>query len=104
MEKKNMSRRNFLGAGLAAAATVTVGNSIAAESVGKMVPVKKNDSHPFNERTYGAMPTRSFGKTGYKVGILSLGGQATLEMKGTEEESEKIINRAIDLGVNYIDT
>jgi hypothetical protein len=50
------------------------------------------------------MPTRSFGKTGYKVGVLSLGGQATLEMKGTEEESEKIINRAIDLGVNYIDT
>ncbi|MBA4407831.1 MAG: aldo/keto reductase [Odoribacter sp.] len=50
------------------------------------------------------MPTRSFGKTGYKVGILSLGGQATLEMKGTETESEKIINRAIDLGVNYIDT
>ncbi|MDZ7606244.1 MAG: aldo/keto reductase [Cyclobacteriaceae bacterium] len=50
------------------------------------------------------MPTRSFGKTGYKVGILSLGGQATLEMKDTEEVSEKIINRAIDLGINYIDT
>jgi hypothetical protein len=50
------------------------------------------------------MPTRSFGKTGFKVGILSLGGQATIEMQGTEEESEKIINRAIDLGVNYIDT
>jgi predicted aldo/keto reductase-like oxidoreductase len=50
------------------------------------------------------MPTRSFGKTGYKVGVLSLGGQATLEMQGTEEESEKIINRALDLGINYIDT
>jgi aryl-alcohol dehydrogenase-like predicted oxidoreductase len=50
------------------------------------------------------MPTRSFGKTGYKVGVLSLGGQATIEKQGTEEESEKIINRAIDLGVNYIDT
>ena len=50
------------------------------------------------------MPTRSFGKTGYKVGVLSLGGQATLEIKGREEESEKIINRAIDLGINYIDT
>jgi predicted aldo/keto reductase-like oxidoreductase len=50
------------------------------------------------------MPTRSFGRTGYKVGVLSLGGQATLEMVGTEEESEKIINRAIDLGINYIDT
>jgi predicted aldo/keto reductase-like oxidoreductase len=66
--------------------------------------VKKNDENPFNPVTYSAMPTRSFGKTGFKVGILSLGGQATLEMQGTEEESEKIINRAIDLGVNYIDT
>ncbi len=104
MEKNNINRRNFLGAGLAAAATLTVGKSFAMGSEVKPLPVKKNDENPFNERTYGAMPTRSFGKTGYKVGILSLGGQATLEMKGTEAESEKIINRAIDLGVNYIDT
>lgn len=104
MEKKNISRRNFLGTSLAAAASVTVGSTMASENGLRPVPLKKNDEHPFNERTFGAMPTRSFGKTGYKVGILSLGGQATLEMKGTEEESEKIINRAIDLGVNYIDT
>ena len=104
MEKKNISRRNFLGTSLAAAASVTVGSSMASENGSRPVPLKKNDEHPFNERTFGAMPTRSFGKTGYKVGILSLGGQATLEMKGTETESEKIINRAIDLGVNYIDT
>lgn len=104
MENKNINRRNFLGTGLAAAAAVTVGNSFASGNSLKPVPAKKNDQHPFNERTYGAMPTRSFGKTGFKVGILSLGGQATIEMKGTEAESEKIINRAIDLGVNYIDT
>lgn len=59
---------------------------------------------PFNERTFQAMPTRSFGRTGYKTGILSLGGQATLEIAGREAESERIINRAIDLGINYIDT
>jgi predicted aldo/keto reductase-like oxidoreductase len=105
MEKKNINRRKFMGtAGLAAAASVTVGSSYAAKNVKPNVPLKKNDENPFNERTYSAMPTRSFGKTGYKVGILSLGGQATIERKGTEEESEKIINRAIDLGVNYIDT
>ena len=104
MEKKNISRRNFLGTSLAAVASVTATNSLGSENVLKQVPAKKNDEHPFNERTYNAMPTRSFGKTGYKVGILSLGGQATIEMKGTETESEKIINRAIDLGVNYIDT
>ncbi len=105
MKKKNINRRNFLSAGLAAAATVTVGKSFASSSETVIaVSVKKKDENPFNLRTYSAMPTRSFGKTGFKIGILSLGGQATLEMKGTEEESEKIINRAIDLGVNYIDT
>lgn len=91
-------------AGMAAAASITVGSSFAAEAAKHAVPLKKSDKNPFNPRTYSAMPTRAFGKTGYKIGILSLGGQATLEMKGTEEESEIIINRAIDLGINYIDT
>ncbi len=50
------------------------------------------------------MPIRTLGKTGYRVSIFSLGGQATLEQPGTEKESIKIINRALDLGVNYIDT
>ena len=50
------------------------------------------------------MPKRLLGKTGYNVGIFSLGGQATLEQAGTEKESIEIINRALDLGVNYIDT
>jgi aryl-alcohol dehydrogenase-like predicted oxidoreductase len=104
MEMNKMNRRNFLGSSLVAAATVTVGSTFAAEPGIKPVPVKKNNENPFNERTYAAMPTHALGKTGYKVGILSLGGQATLEMTGTEAESEKIINRAIDLGVNYIDT
>lgn len=104
MKKSKINRRKFLGSGLAAAATVTVGNSFAGNETYKPIPVKKNDENPFNPITYSAMPTNSFGKTGYKVGVLSLGGQATLEIKGREEESEKIINRAIDLGVNYIDT
>lgn len=104
MEKKKMNRRNFLGGSLAAAAAVTVGSSFATEPVIKSVLIKKGDKNPFNERTYGSMPTNSFGKTGFKVGILSLGGQATIEKQGTEKESEEIINRALDLGVNYIDT
>ena len=104
MGENNINRRKFLGTGLAAAATVTVGNSFAAYETYKPIPVKKKDDNPFNPVTYSAMPTRAFGKTGFKVGVLSLGGQATLEIKGREEESEKIINRAIDLGINYIDT
>jgi uncharacterized protein len=104
MGKTNINRRTFLGTGLAAVASVTVGKSLVPDETYKAIPAKKNNEDPFNPVTYNAMPTRSLGKTGYKVGVLSLGGQATLEIKGREEESEKIINRAIDLGINYIDT
>jgi len=50
------------------------------------------------------MPERPFGKTGHNVRLFSLGGQATIEKEGTLDESVAIINRAIDLGVNYLDT
>jgi uncharacterized protein len=102
MEKIN--RRKFLGTGLAAAASVSLGSSLAYQTPVEPASIKSRHDDPFNKHTYNAMPTRSLGKTGYKVGILSLGGQATIEMPGTEEESEKIIHRALDLGVNYIDT
>ncbi len=51
-----------------------------------------------------AMPTRNLGKTGYKVGIFSLGGQASLERPHNEDVAVPIIERALDLGVNYVDT
>ena len=50
------------------------------------------------------MPTRNLGKTGYKVGIFSLGGQAALERANNFDVAVPIIERALDLGVNYIDT
>lgn len=59
---------------------------------------------PVNPRTHLAMPTQNLGRTGYRVGILSLGGQATLEIPDKEAESEAIIQRALDLGINYIDS
>lgn len=82
-----------------------MGTGIAA-ALGQNVPVRGAGRHPlpFNPRTHGAMPTSNLGRTGYRVGILSLGGQATLEIPGKEAESEAIINRAIDLGINYIDS
>src|ERR1700761_8232389 len=59
---------------------------------------------PANPRTMAAMPTRNLGKTGYKVGIFSLGGQAALERPDNFDVAVPIIERALDLGVNYIDT
>jgi uncharacterized protein len=50
------------------------------------------------------MPTRNLGKTGYKVGIFSLGGQASLERPNNFDIAVPIVERALDLGVNYIDT
>ncbi|MEX0982050.1 MAG: aldo/keto reductase [Bacteroidales bacterium] len=52
----------------------------------------------------GKLPMRHLGKTGYQVGMFSLGGQATLEIPGKEDKAEALIHRALDLGVNYIDT
>ena len=104
-EKSKIGRRTFLGTGLTAAASVAVGNTLnGTPAPGDLNLQKLKSQHPYNERTHLAMPTNAFGKTGFKVGILSLGGQATLEQEGKEDISEKMINRAIDLGVNYIDT
>ena len=105
MDKKNIGRRTFLGTGIAATAAVATGQPLhGIPAPGKLNLQKLKSEHPYNERTHLAMPTNAFGKTGFKVGILSLGGQATLEQSGTEAQSVKMINRAIDLGINYIDT
>ena len=59
---------------------------------------------PRNVATAMSMATWNLGKTGYKVGIFSLGGQAALEQPKNEEVAVAIVERAIDLGINYIDT
>ena len=59
---------------------------------------------PSNPVTPSAMPTRNLGKTGYRVGLFSLGGQAALEKPNNFDVAVPIIERALDLGVNYIDT
>jgi aryl-alcohol dehydrogenase-like predicted oxidoreductase len=44
------------------------------------------------------------GQTGYKVGIFSLGGQAALERPNNHAIAVPIVERALDLGINYLDT
>ncbi len=61
-------------------------------------------SLPFNPVTADAMPTRNLGRTGHRVGIFSLGGQATIEQPGNDAVAVPLVERALDLGVNYIDT
>jgi aryl-alcohol dehydrogenase-like predicted oxidoreductase len=50
------------------------------------------------------MPTRPLGRTGHQICLFSIGGQAALEESEKRDQSIEILHRAIDLGVNYIDT
>ena len=59
---------------------------------------------PANPATTGAMPTRNLGRTGCQVGVFSLGGQAAIEKGENQAVAVPLIERAVQLGVNYIDT
>lgn len=50
------------------------------------------------------LPQRALGKTGRQVSIYGLGGLFTVSALDRHDEAVEIVDRAIDLGVNYIDT
>ena len=99
------NRREFLNTTLTATLALAAG-SVAAGSAPTSPGVSSGGKRPlpFNPRTAAAMPMRNLGKTGFRVGIFSLGCQAAIEIKGNEKLSVEIMNRALDLGVNYFDT
>ena len=86
MSDQTLTRREVVKVGAAGAA----GAALALTAVGTAAEAP--------------MPERPLGRTGHRVRIFSLGGQATIEKPGTRDESVAIVNRAIDLGVNYVDT
>lgn len=47
---------------------------------------------------------RRLGKTGTDVTILGLGGEGVLRTYGHEKEAYALINRAIDIGINYLES
>ncbi len=100
MDKKiRQDRRAFLKGSTAAAAAVFAGAALPSAAT-----ASTTQTMPNNPRTQDAMPTRNLGRTGYKVGIFSLGGQAALEKANNADVAVPIIQRALDLGVNYLDT
>ncbi len=95
--KAAVDRRDFLKLGGTATA------ALLAQGV-LTTPARALPPLPSNPATDRAMPTRNLGKTGYKVGIFSLGGQASVEKPNNEAVAVAIVERALDLGVNYIDS
>ena len=89
-------RRQFLKTGGALAAGLLTHDTQAAQN---QLPAM-----PSNPRTPASMPTRNLGKTGFKVGLFSLGAQAAVERPNNFDVAVPIIERCLDLGVNLIDT
>lgn len=88
-------RREFLKGGIAASAALksaVVGGVLAKAAAWASQP------------SATPIPKRPLGRTGYQPTILGLGGLFTLSMQDRHNESVAIINRALDLGVNFIDT
>lgn len=98
-ERRKVGRREVLKLGGAAAAGLLAGRVADGGS-----PAPLPGPLPGNPRTADAMPTRNLGRTGFRVGIFSLGGQAAIERPDNAAVAVPLIERALDLGVNYIDT
>ncbi len=85
----SITRRDFMATtaiATGAAAVALPGTAVAAETNSK------------------GMPMRELGKTGAKVTILALGcGSRFLSYKD-EDEADRVLNHAIDLGIGYLDT
>ena len=93
--REGIGRRELLKSALGAAAGVGAARAVGlAERAGLYAA----ESGP------APMPVRRLGRTDYQVPLFSLGGQSTVEQPGRRDEAVPIIHRALDLGVNYIDT
>src|SRR5919201_85712 len=87
---KNLSRRRFLediGLGTAAGASFWLLKDIA-------------QAEPAKE----PLPSRTLGRTSAKVSILAFGCGSRFLMYQEEEKALAALNRAIDLGITYLDT
>jgi predicted aldo/keto reductase-like oxidoreductase len=93
---EGLGRRDWMKLGAAGAMGLLTARLAAGE--------KAKPAPPFNVRTAKAMPTRNLGCTGHQVGLFSLGCQAAIEKADNEAVAVPLIDRALDLGVNYLDT
>ncbi len=89
---KNLTRRDFLeriGIGTAAG----VGMSMIPDGISSAASVDNS-----------LLPTRTLGRTGATVSILAFGCGSRFLMYEDEAKAYAALNRAIDLGITYLDT
>ncbi|MDR3635488.1 MAG: aldo/keto reductase [Isosphaeraceae bacterium] len=88
MTAPDPSRREFMQAGAAGLAAVALSGAAA-----------------FQERkNAGGIPLRPLGKTGEMVSLMCLGGHSSTNPKKlTEKQSLKLIQRAVDEGITFMD-
>jgi aryl-alcohol dehydrogenase-like predicted oxidoreductase len=99
----NQRRRDFLKVGGASIAANVVQAALPSSVLGQSFSSEQT-SRAAAQAVQEMMPTRNLGKTGFRVGIFGLGGQAALDKKNNEAVALPIIERALALGVNYFDT
>lgn len=86
----SISRRDFMS-------TTAIASGVAATTLQPSVAGAA-------ETNAKGMPMRALGKTGAKVSILAFGcGSRYLAYKD-EDEADRVLNKAIDLGIGYLDT
>lgn len=67
-------------------------------------PVAEKKPAGIDKGALGSIPRRPLGDTGINTSLLGLGGAFTIARPGRADDAAEIIRRAVDLGVNYIDT
>ena len=87
---KDVSRRQFLG-GLAIGGAAGVGLLTGLPGTAQGAVIER-------------LPHRPLGQTGESVSILAFGGGSRFGMYKDEETALAALNRALDLGITYIDT
>ncbi|WP_291321948.1 aldo/keto reductase [Desulfonatronospira sp.] len=93
--QKKMDRRRFMCTTAGTVAGLGITGIAAASGPGAVSAADLGSK---------GMPRRKLGRTGHQVSIFSLGGEATVQQAGRQDEAVAILEKALDLGVNYIDT
>jgi len=93
MEDKRVTRRQFMRDGAMTAAGVAVGLGINAAGA---KPIDTSKIRNYNPN----MEYRRLGKTNLMISAVCLGGHS----RSNQAERNEIVGRAIDVGINYIDS